>query len=120
MLTLITGSIISAQSPAGKNNPVGKWKFEAPYAPEGFTTGTIEFSLADERYSTSIIFTGSSYKIPGEKTTVEKDTVRFTVYVEGTEVAINLVPESNTKMTGKAVYFEGEIPLTLTKEKPTE
>lgn len=120
MFFLVGSSAISAQSPAVRNNHLGKWKFEAPYAPEGYTSGTIEFTFADEKYSAAITFSGSSYTISGEKTKVEKDTVTFTVFVEGTEVVINLKEESNTKMTGKAVYFEGEIPLTLTREQPRE
>lgn len=118
MLLLFSASVISAQSSKDKKNPVGKWKFEAPYAPEGFTSGIIEFSLAEDKYSTTISFAGSDYLIPGDKTKVEKDSVSFNVLVEGNEVAVTLKPESDVKMTGKAVYFEGEIPLTLTKDIP--
>jgi hypothetical protein len=117
VLFLLTVPFISAQS-TGDKNALGKWNFEAPYAPEGYTTGIIEFSLAEDKYSSSITFTGSSYIIPGEKTTIEKDAVEFIVFVEGNEVKINLKSENNDKMTGKAVYFEGEIPLTLIREKP--
>jgi len=120
MLLLSGTSIISAQTQEGTNSPVGKWKFEAPYAPEGYTSGIIEFSLAEDKYSTSISFTGSGYTIPGDNIKVEKDSVIFSVYVEGNEVTINLKADSSIKMTGKAVYFEGEIPLTLAKEIPKE
>ena len=120
MLCLISSSVISAQSSSVKSSPLGKWKFEAPYAPEGYTKGTIEFSFADEKYSTKIAFAGGGYSITGEKTKVEKDNVTFTVYVEGTEVSINLKDEGNSKMTGKAVYYEGEIPLTLIREQTRE
>lgn len=118
MLLLFSASIISAQSPKGKTTPLGKWKYEAPYAPEGYTSGAIDIAFADDKYTTTISFTGSDYKIPGEKTKVEKENVTFVVYVEGNEVTINLKAESDTKMTGKAVYFEGEIPLSLTRDIP--
>jgi hypothetical protein len=118
MLLLFSASIISAQSSVDKKSPLGKWKFEAPYAPEGFTTGIIEVSFADNKYSSAISFTGSDYIIPGDKTKIENDTVTFVVIVEGNEVAVTLKAENNAKMTGKAVYFEGEIPLTLTKDVP--
>ena len=109
-------SIASAQTGSNKSNPSGKWKFEAPTAPEGYTAGTIEVALADNNYTTSISFAGSDYKIPGEKTRVEKDSVSFMVYVEGNEVSISLKLEAAAKMSGKAVYSDGTIPLTLTKE----
>ena len=95
----------------------GKWKFEAPYAPEGFNTGTIDIKLAEEKYSTSISFPTSGYSLTGEKAKVDKDTLTFTVYVEGQEVIIHLKPDNDNKMTGKAVTYDGEIPLTLTRQE---
>lgn len=116
IITLFVVSNLSAQESSAKASPLGKWKFEAPYAPEGFTTGIIEVSFAEEKYSTAISFAGSDFVIPGDKTKVENDTVSFAVLIEGQEVTIGLKAESNVKMSGKAVYSEGEIPLTLTKE----
>ena len=116
MISLFAVSTVTAQTTAKKGNVVGKWKFEAPYAPEGYNTGSIEISFAEEKYSTAISMTGSDYTIPGDKTKVENDTVSFTVLLDGNEIAISLKAESDVRMTGKAVYFEGEIPLTLTKE----
>lgn len=120
MLLLFSVSIISAQSSKDKSSPVGKWKFEAPYAPEGYNSGIIDIAFAGDKYSTSISFTGGDYKIQGDKTKVEKDSLTFVVLVEGNEVVISLKTENDTKMSGKAVYFEGEIPLTLTKEVPNK
>ncbi|HOW09808.1 MAG TPA: hypothetical protein PLX08_08395 [Bacteroidales bacterium] len=116
VLFLFLSVALSAQNTAKKDTALGRWKFEAPYAPEGFTTGTIEFTFADNRHSSSISFTGNDYKIPGDKTKIEKDTVTFSVVVEGNEVAVTLKIESDSKMTGKAVTYDGEIPLTLTRE----
>jgi hypothetical protein len=118
MLLLLSVSVISAQDSKTTKSPVGKWKFEAPYAPEGYTSGTIDIAFADDKYSTMISFTGSDYKIPGDKTKVERDSITFVVMVEGSEVAISLAAENDTKLIGKAVYSEGEIPLTLTKDVP--
>jgi hypothetical protein len=116
MISLFSVCALSAQTDAKKNNPVGKWKFEAPYAPEGYNLGTIDIVLADDKYSTTITFAGSDYKIPGENTKVEKDTLAFVVFLEGDQIAISLKAENDAKMTGKAVYSQGEIPLTLTRE----
>jgi hypothetical protein len=118
MISLLVFCSISAQTTPKKVNPVGKWKFEAPYAPEGYNSGIIEFSFADNKYSTLISMPGSEYKIPGEQTKVENDTVSFFLLLDGAQISINLKTESDVKMTGIAVAPDGEIPLTLTKEEP--
>ena len=118
MLLLFSTSIISAQSSQGKKSPVGKWKFEAPFAPEGYNTGSIEISFKEDKYSTAISLTGADFIIPGNKTKVENDTLSFSVMIDTEEVVVSLKAENDTKMTGKAVYSEGEIPLTLTREVP--
>lgn len=120
VITLFAVSNLSGQVSSTKASPLGKWKFEAPYAPEGFTTGIIDVSFADNKYSTAISFAGTDYIIPGDKTKVENDSVTFVVLVEGNEVTVNLKAENDAKMTGKAVYSEGEIPLTLTKDIPVK
>jgi hypothetical protein len=116
MISLFSVCTLSAQTDAKKHNPVGKWKFEAPYAPEGYNLGTIDIAKTGDKYSTSITFAGSEYKIPGENTKVEMDTLAFVVFLEGDQIAVSLKAENDTKMTGKAVYSQGEIPLTLTRE----
>lgn len=118
IILLFSASAISAQSSGKKKAVTGRWNYDAPYAPEGYQTGAIEIVFAENKYSTSISFTGSDYKIDGEKTKVENDTVSFIVYVESEQVTISLKLENESKMTGKAVYSQGEIPLTLTKEIP--
>jgi len=110
-------SAASAKNPQTISNPVGLWKFETPYAPEGFTTGIIEVGFADNKYSATINFPQADYRLQGERVKLENDTLLFSVWVEGDDVNINLKMESNVKMTGKAVYSEGEIPLTLIKEE---
>ncbi|HEX2968616.1 MAG TPA: hypothetical protein VHO46_05885 [Bacteroidales bacterium] len=99
-----------------KLNPVGTWKFEAPYAPEGFTTGTIIVAMQEKTPTTSISFTGNEYKIPGEKVKIEGDSLKFDVYVEGAVVGISLKMESDTLMKGNAMSPDGEIPLTLKRD----
>ncbi len=120
VLLIFCVSAATAQSTKGKNNPVGKWKFEAPYAPEGYNKGMMEVGFADNKYSTTISFTGSDYKIPGEKVKIENDTLNFSVFLDGTEIPINLKMDGDTKMAGKAVSPDGEIPMTLTREIPNQ
>lgn len=111
---------VSGQNSTKKTNPVGTWKFEAPYAPEGYTSGTIAVGLDEQKYSTTMVFTGSEYKLTGEKVKVANDSVSFSIYLEGQDIKVMLKIENETKMSGKAVYTEGEVPLTLTKNLDQE
>lgn len=120
ILTLLVISFLLVIAVSGQNNtkkisPVGKWKFEAPYAPEGYTSGIIEVGFAEKKYSASMMFSGGEYKLTGEKVKIENDTISFSVFIEGQGVAVKLKMEDSSKMSGKAVYSEGEVPLTLTK-----
>ncbi len=120
LISLFYVCAVSAQTNSKKNAALGKWKFEAPSAPEGYTAGIIVVSFTDNKYSSAISFAGNDYIIPGDKTKVENDSVTFVVFVEGNDVAVSLKKENDSKMTGKAVYSGGEIPLTLTKDIPKE
>jgi len=124
-LTILVILLFSVMAVNGQNNNknnsvVGTWKFEAPYAPEGYTSGLIAVGFADQKYSASMSFSGSEYKFPGEKVKVENDTVTFSVYMEGEDIKVSLKVDTSTKMSGKAVYSGGEVPLTLTKAVNTE
>jgi hypothetical protein len=117
-LILITGfSVLSAQGGKSKFKPEGNWQFEAPLAPEGFTTGVVEVIFKENKYSASMSFTGSDYKLPGEQVKFENDSLSFSIYVETENVAISLKADGPDKMNGLATYSEGEIPLTLVREK---
>jgi hypothetical protein len=107
--------LLTAQNNQVKKNPVGTWKFEAPYAPEEYTSGKIVIGLAEQKYSAAMTFTGNENKLTGEKVKVENDTVAFSVFIESEDVKVMLKMESETKMSGKAVYSGGEVEITLTK-----
>ncbi len=108
-------AISTAQTTKAKVDPVGSWKFDAPYAPEGYTTGTIVIGLAENKHSATMSFTGSEYKLTGENVKVENDSVSFSVFLEGQDIKVTLKGDADAKLIGKAVYTEGEVPLTLTK-----
>jgi len=116
-LLILCISVIYAQSTNGKKDPAGQWKFEAPYAPEGFTAGTIIVGYADNKYTASMLFTTSGYSFNAEKVAVRNDSLFFNIWIEGTDVSVALKMEDTTKMTGNAVHYEGTVPLTLTKEE---
>lgn len=116
VIMLLAVFSLQAQTNNKKVNPVGTWKFEAPYAPEGYTTGTIIIGLQEKAHTASISFTGSEYKIPGEKVKVEGDSLKFDVYLDGATINILMKIESESAMTGKALTPDGEVPLTLKRE----
>jgi hypothetical protein len=116
IIMLLTALSVSAQSQSRKKDPVGQWKFEAPVAPEGYTSGNIVIGLAEKKYSASMAFSGMDYKFPGENLKVVKDSVFFSIIVEGESVAVRLKTEDAAKMTGTATYSGGVVPLTLSKE----
>ncbi len=115
LFIIISLPVLIAQNNKVKNNPVGTWKFEAAYAPEGYTSGTIVVGLADQKHTTTMSFTGSEYVLPGEKVKAVNDSVLFSINLEGQDVKVMLKMVNDTNMTGKAVYSEGEVPLILTK-----
>ena len=124
ILTLMLVSFLAVIAVNGQNiakkNPVGTWKFEAAYAPEGYTSGTIVVGLAEQKHTTTMSFTGSEYVLPGEKVKAVNDSVLFSIYLEGQDVKVMLKMVNDTNMTGKAVYSEGEVPLILTKVLASE
>jgi hypothetical protein len=118
VLIVITLFIVSASAQSGKTsktNPVGTWKFDAPYAPEGYTSGTIVVGFAEQKTTATMSFAGSEYKLPGENVKTPNDSILFSIYLEGQDIKVMLKMETETKMSGKAVYSEGEVPLTLSK-----
>lgn len=116
LVVLFLAVLTASAQPKAKSNPVGTWKFEAPYAPEGYTTGTIIVGQHEKAYTATISFTGNDYKIPGEKVTFEGDSLKFEVYIEGAVINILMKMDSDSAMSGKAMTPDGEVPLTLKKE----
>lgn len=123
ILTLMLISFLPVMIVSGQNinkiNPVGTWKFEAPYAPEGYSSGTIVVGFKEQKHTTTMSFTGGDTILSGEKVRAVNDSVLFSVYLEGQDIKVMLKMEDDSKMSGKAVYSEGEVPLTLTRQLAT-
>ena len=115
MLILFSFSLVNAQTSKVSKDPAGEWKYEAPYAPEGYSSGKITVSLADKKYSAAITFSGSDYKITGENVKFVNDSLLFFVYIEGETVSVKMKMDDVSKMTGKALSSQGDIPLTATR-----
>lgn len=115
LVFLISLPVAYAQNAPEKKSPVGNWKYEASYAPDGYNSGTIGVGYADKKYTVSVSFTGSTYKLQGEEVKYENDLLTCTVYVEGEYVKISVKSDKNNSMAGTATYSGGQIPLTLTR-----
>lgn len=115
VIFVYTLTSFAQQSKGQKNNSAGTWKFEAPYAPEGYTSGTIIVGNEEQKPTATMSFTGNEFKIPGENVKAVKDSLLFSVYIQGQDVKVMLKMDTEIKMSGKAVYSEGEVPLALNK-----
>lgn len=91
----------------------GTWAFSAPYAPEGFNTGTMSIGFAEKKYSVSMAFTGSDYSFTGEDIKFRNDSLRFSLYIEGTVIDLSFKMENGSKMTGSASTPDGPIPVNV-------
>ena len=108
---------LSAQTEKAKHNPAGKWEFEAPTAPQGYTSGNVEVTLADKKLTGTMSFTGNDNKIPFDVIKFENDTLKINLNVDGTDVNLKIIFDDINKMSGVATTYDGEIPIVLTREK---
>jgi len=103
-----------------KANPIGKWKVEIPYAPDGFQTSKMTVAKVDDRYTVEINFEEMAFVIQGEKVTFIDKVLKFTFWVEDTEVVITLKFPEEDKMEGVVdVVIEQaqQLPITATRIK---
>ena len=119
IFTLIIISLFSVVGVSGqianKNHSAGTWKFDAPYAPEGYSSGTIVIGSAEKKDTATMAFGTGEYKLGGENVKIVNDSILFSIFLEGQDIRVMLKVNNDTLMSGKAVYSEGEVPLTLTK-----
>lgn len=111
VISILTILTVNGQDNSKKMNPIGSWNFEAPYSPEGYNSGTILVGSD----STTMSFAGNENKLYGDKVKISNDSVSFSLYLEGEDIRVMLKMESDTSMSGKAVYSQGEVPITLKK-----
>ncbi len=115
VIICLTGMIVSAQNKV--RNPSGNWKFDAPYAPQGYNSGKLNIDFARDKFSTKMTFTGNESGFTGENVKMKNDSLFFSVFIEGQYVNIGLKIEDGSKMSGTAVYTEGSVPLTCIRSE---
>jgi hypothetical protein len=111
IVILLSGSLLTnAQI---KPLYIGNWKFEATTAPEGFTFGTIDF----KKDSVFMAFTDANYKYPSNWIKVKGDSIIYEADINETIVLFSLKIIDKKKISGNAVWNDGETIMTLTKKE---
>lgn len=88
----------------------GKWKFEAPNAPEGSTKGDIEIK------PDAVIMTfDEAIDFPSNWVKFRNDSIIYQTAFDAATVVFSLKIIDRNKMTGKAVWEDGETEFILTK-----
>ncbi len=88
----------------------GKWKFEAPDAPEGSTKGDIE--IKPDRV---IMTFDETIDFPSNWIKFRNDSIIYQTVFEAATVIFSLKIINKNMMTGKAVWEDGETEFFLTK-----
>ena len=113
---LILGLISIIALSATVKDPVGKWKFTAPGAPYGYDQGLIEIVKDLDEYKATLSFTGMDYKFELEKVKYEDEKLSFSLYLEGEDIYVLMSFSEDDKLSGKALYSQGEVALYATRE----
>jgi hypothetical protein len=88
----------------------GKWKFEAPNAPEGSTKGDIEIK------PDAIIMTfDEAIDFPSNWVRFRNDSIIYQTAFDAATVVFSLKIIDKNKMAGKAVWEDGETDFIVTK-----
>lgn len=112
ILSFLTLNVFSAIV----NDPVGKWKFSAPGAPYGYDQGIIEITKDTGEYKATLSFTGMDYKFELEKVKFEEEKLSFNLYLEGEDIYVLISFSEENKLSGKAIYSQGEVALYAIRE----
>ena len=111
VMIFLTGSFaLKAQE---KKSYMGKWNFETPSAPEGYTSGVITF----KKDSSSMQFTGGYYIYPSSWLKAKGDSITYESNIDGTIVLFSLKIKDKSNVAGSAVWYEGETVMILTKKE---
>jgi hypothetical protein len=106
---LLSSSIIRAQS---LKELAGEWQFDAPNAPEGSTFGNVII----KNDTVTMVFEGAQ-RFPSDWVKVKQDSVIYQTSFESDVVRFSLKVVDDQNMSGKAVWQDGETPITLKRKK---
>jgi hypothetical protein len=92
---------------------IGKWSFKCLLIPAGFNEGLIEI----QRDSVFAQYAGRDYRFSSSWVKMEKDTLNFSIDINGEKVVCRLMAVEENKLTGIAGTIEDESTLILTKKE---
>lgn len=117
-LTLIVlGFVFQNQLVANETNKeiVGTWNYEAPDAPEGFTTGSMVITEKDGVLS-AVLKLADGEEMEFGTVEYSEGKLLMTLLVDYNTVSISCEVKG-TSMTGTVSTPDGDLPITATKEK---
>ena len=113
----LTFIVLNGQTTKKIAEPTGKWRFETPYASEGYQKGQVEIRKSAEIYSAAISFADTVYKLYANNVKYAAGVVDFVLYIEGQPINISLSYTHPDTLKGRAFTPEGEMPMVLMRQK---
>lgn len=87
------------------DNLVGGWEYTAQGAPEGYDKGLLLIVGQNGQYQVQVQNGAGTFI--GENVTAKKNTISFTLMIEGGQVTVNLTA-NGSKISGKSSSSEGD------------
>jgi hypothetical protein len=111
---LLTGSLTAK----GQNTQIdklhtGKWSFDAPTAPDGYTFGMMDL----KKDSVIMTFVNANDKYPSSWIKVKADSLIYSTVIDGEDVLFSLDITNNDTIKGNAVWSDGQTKMII-KRKP--
>ncbi len=115
LLAVLAISSVQAFAPVEKKDFLGEWKFESPYAPEGYQTGIFFMEEKEGELAGEIRF-ADGYKVKMENMKFADGVLKFTIQVDYNPVDLKATIEDNV-LKGSAATPEGDLPFEAKKVK---
>jgi|GEM_PF-849897 len=94
------------------DNLAGGWEYTAQGAPEGYAKGFLLIIGQDGNYQVQVQNGAGTFI--GENVAVKKNTISFTLMIEGDQVKVSLTADGS-KISGKSSSSEGDYVISGTK-----
>lgn len=108
-------SSFTYEAPVKKFSPVGSWEYTVEGVPEGYETGTMIITEAEDNVKVTLAL-NEYYKTEGEKVAYKKKSLSFIVWVESEQVNISGTFNGDI-FDGMVSFSEGDFELKATRLK---
>lgn len=117
IITVLFCVSLSAQKSRVKYNPKGTWRFENSAAPAGYSSGIIEIKYAKKKYSIQFSFSENKEKYEAEEVSFKKDSLQFSLDIQGMAMTCKSKFEQADKITGETFVMGTNVPFTLIRDR---